>query len=217
MPEKLLSLSETKQSVSDKITLTKNLQTQLSNAIDNCKNIDDIKKLLDYKITFSNLNNFYTIYKLKYKALGITFKNIAKAKGRKTIFSKNPDDIISRFRHKGIITLRTASVDAVNNKNLNTTSKELDNITNNWRGKMVTWLSNEKPKLSSDEAKINDIKFKFSNKNYKHSSFSQKILDSLNGNSSVQKENKKFKFIRYTNGEIYSLINDIIVLDLSEQ
>jgi len=214
MSEKLLSISQTKQAVADKISLTKNLQTRLSAAINNCQRIDDINKLIDYKIKFINLNDFFEIYKLKYAALRRKYKPV-EAKKRKSIFNENPDDIVSRFRHKGIMTLRTESVNAIQNEKLTTKSNEIDEITRNWKNKMIKWLSNEKPKLSNDEAKINNIKYKFSNENKEHSNYSEEILNNLNGTSSETENNERFKFMRYVNGEIDSLTQNIIVLDLS--
>lgn len=216
MTQNFMNLSETRENVAKKIELTNTLKGNLLYSINNVHTIDDLTRLLDYKATYNQLSELESLYKLKYKALGKNYIPLKKASGRKGIFKKNPEDIVSRFRSSGIIRYRTITVKIVAEKNNDIKSTMLDKICNDWISEMKKWVSSESPKLSNDESKINDIHFDLLDEEKQHSAFSKELLTKLNG-TNLNRDTDDLKLIRYVNGEIDSITKNIVVLDFSDK
>lgn len=212
--EKYFSINSVKAKVEEKIKKNGKIKEELRKAIREVNSIDDISKLLDYKVK-NNQENWADaisrLYKIQYESLGLNYKPLENKQGRHAIFDRDKNDIVSKFRKSGIIKLRTITLNTVRVPGNESKSVIWDEIYKSWKNDMLAWINDEDLRLSNDEKKVNKIKYRFSNEdgNQQESDFGKEILKNLN-------EKDAFNIIKYENGEIDAAVNDIIVIDLSD-
>lgn len=206
------SLSEVKQQVEKKVEKNMEIKEKLRNAVREVNTIDDISKLLDYKVKLSQkdwASSIERLYKIQYESWGMQYNPLEKKRGRQSIFTKDKNDIVSKFRKSGIIKYRTVTHNTVTTGTGNKRQSKLwDEINKKWKENMLDWIDKADDRLSNDEKSINDIKFQYLNDNIE-SDFSDQILKNLN-------DDNDFNIIKYENGEIDAAVHDIIVVDLTE-
>lgn len=206
------SLNEVKNQVEKKIEKNEEIKEKLKIAVREVNNIDDISKLLDYKVRLGQkdwASKVERLYRIQYESLGMQYQPLEKKRGRQSIFRKDKNDIVSKFRKSGIIKFRTVTHNTVTTGPGNKRQSKLwDEINKQWKKEMLDWIDQADDRLSNDEKKINSIKFQYLNDNIQ-SEFSNQILKKLN-------DENDFNIIKYENGEIDAAVHDIIVVDLTE-
>lgn len=211
MANKFVSLNHLRNKVEQKRERNLEIKKRLMEAIADVHSIDDISKLLDYKVKLNQdeLQSVERLYRIQYQSLGRSFNGLTKKQGRMSIFNEDKDDIVSKFRRSGIIKFRTSTVTTVTKPGTETKSQIWDEIYKQWKSKMEKWVDNQDDRLSQDEKKIKQIKFGFTEKNKKHSELGRETLTQLN-------DDDTFKFIHYENGNIDAGVKNIITIDLSD-
>lgn len=209
------SLNNVAKKVEFRVEHSVETKKKLIKAINNIKRLDDINKLLDYKVQLPK-TNWYPQIKDIYEILKFSLsldKNLlddSKKQGRHKVFEKYKNDIVAKFRVAGIQKYRTDVLESTLNIENKQQSSIWDEALKSWKSDMNTWIDKEDTRLSIDEMEINSKKdrFYFSDNSQIHSEFSESILQDLNNTD-------KFKMINYDKGNIDSLFKNIIVVDLS--
>ncbi|WP_260148049.1 hypothetical protein [Lentilactobacillus hilgardii] len=156
--------------------------------------------------------------KIQYESLGEKYVIPEKRRGRNAIFTKDKNDIVSKFRKAGIVRYRTVSLNVVRDPKDEMKAVMWGEICSKWKYDMTKWINKNTLRLSNDESKIDKIKFNFldhsnlNNLNLKHSKFSEHMLKVLNSD-----ENSEIKLIKYSNGEITEAAKNIVIVDLSDE
>lgn len=211
MANKFVSLNRLRKKVEQKREQNLKIKEKLLSAIADVHSIDDISKLLDYKVKFhqDDLQSVERLYRIQYQSLGRPFNGLTQKRGRMSIFNEDKDDIVSKFRRSGIIKFRTSTMTTVTKPGTETKPQIWDEIYKQWKSKMEKWVNNQDDRLSQDEKKIKQIRFSFTEENKHHSDLGEKTLTQLN-------DDDTFKFINYENGNIDAGVKNIITIDLSD-
>lgn len=210
--EKYFSINSVKVKVEEKIKNNEKIKKKLKEAVKEVNSIDDIYKLLNYKVKNNPENSADAIrglYKIQDESLSRNYKTLEKKNGRQAIFDRDKNDIVSKFRKSGITKLKTINFNTVRIPGNEPKSVIWDEIYKSWKNDMLAWINDEDHRLSNDEKKVNKIKYRFSDEggNQQESDFGKEVLKNLN-------EEETFNIIKYENGEIDAAVNNIIVIDL---
>lgn len=218
MTEEYSSLAAVKQQVREKIASNKRIKNKLLTAVKDVHTIDELTNLLDYRVTLKDnspeeFQKVERLRKIQYESLGEKYVIPERRRGRNAIFTKDKNDIVSKFRLAGIIKYRTVSLNVVRDPKNEMKSAMWDKICSTWKQEMTDWINNNDLRISNDEMKANKIKFDFlDNSDHHHSKFSNDMLNELNNDV-----NSEFQFIKYSNGEITEAAKNIVVIDLSDE
>lgn len=212
---KYQSLNSVIKQIDEKRTKNALVKSMLHKAINNLHKLDEITWLLDYKLKLPEKNWYpkvQVIYKILAYSLGLKVSDVINSErksGRISIFNKNKQDIVSKFRVAGIQKFRTSVLLRATDPFDETERKNdiWDKAFSDWRESMHEWVDAQNDRLSSDESEISNEQYFLSFYNTEPSEFALQVVSDLNNTDN-------FKSLSYEEGNIDSIFKRVIVIDL---
>ncbi|ATF41577.1 hypothetical protein [Weissella paramesenteroides] len=212
---KYQSLNSVVKQIDEKRAKNALVKSRLHKAINNLQKLDEITWLLDYNLKLPEKNWYpkvQVLYEILAYSLGLKVRNVVNSErksGRISIFNKNKQDIVSKFRVAGIQKFRTSVLlRATDPVDENERKNDIwDKAFSDWCESMHEWIDEQNDRLSSDESEISNEQYFLSSYNTEPSEFVLQVVSDLNNTD-------KFKSISYEEGNIDSIFKRVVVIDL---